>query len=194
MDPVRTAAQLARNASYGLSSVDLGTRNEALLQIAEALKASTGEIVDANRKDLAAAKAAELPPAMIKRLRYDEEKIEESVRSIHSLMEQEDVVGKLLSRTELDDGLVLDKISVPIGVIGVVFESRPDALMQISCLCLRSGNAVLLKGGVEARGPMRSWPASSSRRPSRSTSASATRCSYCRPGSSSRNCCGTMIS
>ena len=152
MEPVRTAAQLARNASYGLSSVDLGTRNEALLRIAEALKASMDEIVDANRKDLEAAKAAEISPVMIKRLRYDEEKIEESVRSIHSLMEQEDVVGKLLSRTELDDGLVLDKVSVPIGVIGVVFESRPDALVQISCLCLRSGNAVLLKGGVEAKG------------------------------------------
>ena len=151
MEPVRTAAQLARNASYGLSSVDLGTRNEALLRIAEALKASMDAIVDANRKDLEVAKTAEISPVMIKRLRYDEEKIEESVRSIHSLVEQEDVVGKLLSRTELDEGLVLDKVSVPIGVIGVVFESRPDALVQISCLCLRSGNAVLLKGGVEAK-------------------------------------------
>lgn len=141
MDPVRTSAQRARNASYGLSSVDLETRNKALLRIAEALKASTGEIVEANRRDLEAAKTAEISPVMVKRLRYDEEKIEESVRSIRSLAEQEDVVGKLLSRTELDDGLVLDKVSVPIGVIGVVFESRPDALVQISCLCLRSGNA-----------------------------------------------------
>jgi glutamate-5-semialdehyde dehydrogenase len=152
MDPVRIAAQLARDASYELSSLDLGTRNDALLRIAEALKANMEEIVEANQKDLASAKAAKISPVMIKRLRYDEEKIEESVRSIRSLMEQEDVVGKLLSRTELDDGLVLDKVSCPIGVIGVVFESRPEALVQISCLCLRSGNAVLLKGGVEAKG------------------------------------------
>ena len=151
MDPVRAAAQNARNASYELSSMDLGTRNDALRSIAEALKASMEEIVEANRKDLEAAKAAEISPVMIKRLRYDREKIEESVRSICSLMEQEDVVGKLLSRVELDDSLVLDKVSCPIGVIGVVFESRPDALVQISCLCLRSGNAVLLKGGVEAK-------------------------------------------
>jgi glutamate-5-semialdehyde dehydrogenase len=66
-------------------------------------------------------------------------------------MAQEDMVGKLLARTELDEGLILDKVSCPIGVIGVVFESRPDALVQISCLCLRSGNAVLLKGGTEAK-------------------------------------------
>ena len=87
----------------------------------------------------------------MKRLRYDRAKIEESVRSIQSLIEQEDVVGKLLSRTELDEGLVLDKVTCPIGVIGVVFESRPDALVRISSLCLRSGNAVLLKGGTEAK-------------------------------------------
>ena len=80
MDPVRIAAQLARDASYELSSLDLGTRNDALLRIAEALKANMEEIVEANQKDLASAKAAKISPVMIKRLRYDEEKIEESVR------------------------------------------------------------------------------------------------------------------
>ena len=84
-------------------------------------------------------------------LLYDEHKIEESVLSIRSIMTQEDVIGKLLSKIELDTGLILEKVSCPIGVIGVVFESRPDALVQISALCLRSGNTVLLKGGSEAK-------------------------------------------
>ncbi|HPT73349.1 MAG TPA: glutamate-5-semialdehyde dehydrogenase [Methanomassiliicoccaceae archaeon] len=151
MDPVRIAAQRARESSYSLASMDLRTRNEALLKIAEALEANSEEIIKANSEDLEAARSAEISPVLIKRLRYDREKIEDSIRSIHSLVEQEDVVGKTLSRTELDEGLVLEKISCPIGVIGVVFESRPDALVQISCLCLRSGNAVLLKGGIEAK-------------------------------------------
>jgi glutamate-5-semialdehyde dehydrogenase len=98
-----------------------------------------------------AARRSDLPPVLIKRLRYDRAKLEESMESIRSLRAQEDVVGRLLSRMELDDGLVLDKVSCPIGVIGVVFEARPEALVQISCLCLRSGNAVLLKGGAEAK-------------------------------------------
>ncbi|NLK25071.1 MAG: glutamate-5-semialdehyde dehydrogenase [Euryarchaeota archaeon] len=151
MDVVRTAAEQARKASYLLSSMELKIRDQALSEIAQALEANKDKIVDANRRDLVAAERARIAPALIKRLKYDEVKIEESIRSISSLIEQEDVVGKVLSRTELDDGLVLDKVSCPIGVIGVVFESRPDALVQISCLCLRSGNAVLLKGGTEAR-------------------------------------------
>lgn len=151
MDPIREAAERAREASYRLSSLPLTKRNEALASIAEALQANKVKIVEANARDLDAAHSERISPVLIKRLRYDETKITESVQSVRSLMDQEDVVGKLLSRTELDDGLILDKVSTPIGVIGVVFESRPDALVQISCLCLRSGNAVLLKGGAEAK-------------------------------------------
>ena len=151
MVTVREAAERAKQASYRLASLPLKTRNGALESIAIALRERSPAIEEANVRDLQAAKAQGLPQALVKRLRYDRAKIEESVESIRSLMAQEDVVGKLLSRTELDEGLVLDKVSCPIGVIGVVFESRPDALVQISCLCLRSGNAVLLKGGTEAK-------------------------------------------
>lgn len=151
MVTVREAAERAKQASYRLASLPLETRNGALESIAIALRERSAAIEEANSRDLQAAKAQGLPQALVKRLRYDRAKIEESVESIRSLMAQEDVVGKLLSRTELDKGLVLDKVSCPIGVIGVVFESRPDALVQISCLCLRSGNAVLLKGGTEAK-------------------------------------------
>jgi len=151
MVSVREAAERAKQASYRMASLPLEARNKAIESIAAALRERAQAIEEANSRDLQAAKAQGLPQALVKRLRYDRAKIEESVESIRSLMAQEDVVGRLLARTELDDGLVLDKVSCPIGVIGVVFESRPDALVQISCLCLRSGNAVLLKGGTEAR-------------------------------------------
>ncbi|WP_019177916.1 glutamate-5-semialdehyde dehydrogenase [Methanomassiliicoccus luminyensis] len=151
MKPVRAAAEKAREASYRLSSLPLAVRNKALESIAEALLSRQDEISRANAIDLEAAEKAKISKVLVKRLKFDGPKIEEAVRGVRALIEQEDVVGKLLSRTELDDGLVLDKVSCPIGVIGVVFESRPDALVQISCLCLKSGNAVLLKGGSEAK-------------------------------------------
>lgn len=151
MDQVREAAQKAKQASYRLASLSLKDRNEALMRIAEALDMRSQAIIDANVRDMDAARQNGLSPTLIKRLRYDRAKLEESMESIRSLRSQEDVVGTLLSRIELDDDLLLDKISCPIGVIGVVFEARPEALVQISCLCLRSGNAVLLKGGTEAR-------------------------------------------
>ncbi len=151
MDQVREAATKAKEASYRLASLDLEDRNGALEKIAQALHARSEDILAANVRDMEAARAGGLSPVLIKRLRYDRGKLEESLESIRSLQSQEEVVGKILSRTELDSGLVLDKVSCPIGVIGVVFEARPEALVQISCLCLRSGNAVLLKGGAEAR-------------------------------------------
>jgi glutamate-5-semialdehyde dehydrogenase len=151
MDPIRAAAEKAKESSYRLANIPLQARNEALARIADALMAHSASIEEANRRDLDSAKRNGISPVLVKRLKYDRSKIEESVRSIQSLMGQEDVVGKLLARTELDEGLVLDKVTCPIGVIGVVFEARPDALVQISCLCLRSGNTVLLKGGAEAR-------------------------------------------
>jgi glutamate-5-semialdehyde dehydrogenase len=151
MVAVREAAERARQASYRLASLPLETRNKAIEDIANALLERSSIIMEANSRDLRSAEEQRLSQALVKRLRYDRSKIDESVESIRSLMAQEDVVGKLLARTELDEGLVLDKVSCPIGVIGVVFESRPDALVQISCLCLRSGNAVLLKGGTEAK-------------------------------------------
>ena len=151
MDAIRAAAEKARKSSYSLSSIPLDVRNAALESIALALESNSEEITEANAKDMKAAEEMKLPQALIKRLKYSQDKISESVTSIRSIMQQEDVIGKVLSKTELDEGLILDKVSCPIGVIGVVFESRPDALVQISCLCLKSGNAVLLEGGSEAK-------------------------------------------
>jgi len=134
-----------------LASLPIERRNAALQAVAERLTDGIPAIMTANREDLDDAEQTGLPSPLLKRLKYDESKVEESVRSIESLIGQEDPLGRVLSRTELDTDLILEKVSCPIGVIGVVFESRPDALVQISTLCLKSGNAVLLKGGSEAR-------------------------------------------
>jgi len=143
-------ASAAKSASIRLAAVETDVKNNALSEIAKALKQRSDEITSANKKDLAAAEKNNLAAPLLKRLKFDEGKIADVRAGIDSLIKLDDPVGKTITATELDDGLQLYKVSCPIGVIGVVFESRPDALVQISTLCLKSGNAVLLKGGSEA--------------------------------------------
>lgn len=147
---INAIAQQAKQAALQLAAVKTDTKNRALTAIARALEARRADIVAANRVDLARAGKEKLAAPLLKRLRFDESKIKEAVDGLNSLVGLPDPVGATLSATELDEGLELYKVSCPIGVIGVIFESRPDALVQISCLCLKSGNAVLLKGGSEA--------------------------------------------
>jgi len=151
MDSTRIAAERCRRAFYRISSLPIDVRDRALGQVAKELTRHEEAIVDANRKDLEEAERNQLSSPLLKRLKYDGMKIDESVRQVEALIMQEDPIGRVLSRMELDEGLVLEKVSCPIGVIGIVFESRPDALVQISTLCIKSGNAVLLKGGSEAK-------------------------------------------
>ena len=136
--------------SISLAAVKTDVKNSALAEIAKALKQRSAEIVSANKEDLAAAEKSNLSAPLLKRLAFDENKIADVCAGIDSLIKLDDPVGKTISAAELDDGLELFKVSCPIGVIGVIFESRPDALVQISTLCLKSGNAVILKGGSEA--------------------------------------------
>jgi glutamate-5-semialdehyde dehydrogenase len=147
---IRQIASAAKSASICLAAVNTETKNNALKAIAEALKQRGTEIIAANQQDLAEAQKNKLAAPLLKRLKFDEGKINEVIAGIESLIKLDDPVGRILAATELDTGLELYKVSCPIGVIGVVFESRPDALVQITTLCLKSGNAVLLKGGSEA--------------------------------------------
>ena len=87
---------------------------------------------------------------LIKRLMFDESKIDESIRGIHAVIKLDDPIGKTLHCIEMDTNLDLYKVTCPLGVIGAIFESRPDALIQIASLCLKSGNTVILKGGSES--------------------------------------------
>jgi glutamate-5-semialdehyde dehydrogenase len=143
-------ASAAKSASIRLAAVKTDVKNNALLEIAKALKQRSVEIIAANQQDVTEAQKNNLAGPLLKRLKFDEGKIAQTIAGIESLVQLDDPVGKILAGTELDTGLELYKVSCPIGVIGVVFESRPDALVQISTLCLKSGNAVLLKGGSEA--------------------------------------------
>jgi glutamate-5-semialdehyde dehydrogenase len=143
-------ATAAKAASIRLAATRTEAKDKALAQIANALKAHSAEIISANKTDLANAEKDNVATPLLKRLKFDEGKIADGVAGIESLIKLDDPVGKTISATEIDKGLELYKVSCPIGVIGVIFESRPDALVQISTLCLKSGNAVLLKGGSEA--------------------------------------------
>jgi len=143
-------ARAAKAASIPLAAIDTTTKNRALTAIGEALATHREEIVAANRADLERAAATDLAAPLLKRLKFDGAKIDGCIAGIASLATLPDPVGATLAATELDTNLELYRVSCPIGVIGVIFESRPDALVQISTLCLKSGNAVLLKGGSEA--------------------------------------------
>lgn len=140
-----------KQASLELAAATTQLKNKALENIADLLLARKDEIMQANLEDLERSEKENLAAPLLKRLKFDESKINEAVAGINSLIRLEDPVGKTLLATELDEGLELYRVTCPIGVIGVIFESRPDALVQISTLCLKSGNAVLLKGGSEAR-------------------------------------------
>lgn len=147
---IQSIASQCKKAAISMSALSSDIKNSALDHIIKALKDNMDLIINANEDDLEQARKDDLEAPLMKRLKFDSVKISEACEGIASLMKLEDPVGKTLRATELDKGLTLFKVSRPIGVIGVIFESRPDALVQIAALCLKSGNAVLLKGGSEA--------------------------------------------
>ncbi len=140
----------AKKASIHLAAVKSDVKNKALENIAHTLDSNKVAILSANKTDIKIAEKEHLSSPLLKRLKFDEEKISEAIEGLNCLIGLADPVGITLSAMEMDKGLELFKVSCPIGVIGIVFESRPDALVQISSLCLKSGNAVLMKGGREA--------------------------------------------
>ena len=144
-------AREAKRSAISLAVIEADLKNTALEQIALALEANQEAIIQANCEDLKRSEEENLSAPLLKRLKFDATKISDVVNGIRSLIGLPDPVGKTVSSTELDAELELYRVTCPIGVIGVIFESRPDALVQISTLCLKSGNAVILKGGTEAR-------------------------------------------
>lgn len=148
---IMESAKAAKKAFITLSACETELKNKALEQVAIDLKDRTQEIIKANDEDMQRSKGENLSSPLLKRLKFDENKINDVIKGIESLIKLKDPVGETIAATQLDEGLELFKVACPIGVIGVIFESRPDALVQISTLCLKSGNAVLLKGGNEAR-------------------------------------------
>ncbi|MBQ6370723.1 MAG: glutamate-5-semialdehyde dehydrogenase [Firmicutes bacterium] len=140
-----------KTSSYVLAALPEEVRNKALDAVNEALVSREKEILEANEMDLERAEAVQLAGPLLSRLRFDRKKIHGCIDGINDLIDMDDPLFRVLLERELDTGLVLTKETCPIGVIGVIFESRPDALVQIASLCIKSGNGIILKGGSEAR-------------------------------------------
>ena len=139
-----------KSASPSMAASTLSMRNQTLLALADSLRSHAEEIFAANRQDLAAAQRDKLSPALLSRLKFDEQKLQTSISGLKSLSALPDPTGRVLLKRELDKGLVLTKVTVPIGVIGIIFEARPDAMIQVASLCIKSGNCAVLKGGKES--------------------------------------------
>ncbi|HMB51382.1 MAG TPA: glutamate-5-semialdehyde dehydrogenase [Natronoarchaeum rubrum] len=149
-----TKVEEAQAAALEIAGLSDEARSDALHSIADAIDANHDEILAANEKDVAEAEdlleAGEYTQALVDRLELSPSKLESITDMVRSVAAQDDPLGTTQTARELDENLELYKNTVPIGVVGTIFESRPDALVQIASLCLRSGNAVILKGGSEA--------------------------------------------
>jgi glutamate-5-semialdehyde dehydrogenase len=139
-----------RRSAVALGQCSDPERHQAVLAMADALEASAALIVAANRADLEAAAADGLAPALVARLKLDPAKLSSAIEGVRQVAQLPDPLGVRQLHRELDQGLVLERLSVPLGVVGVIFEARPDAVMQIASLAIRSGNGAILKGGREA--------------------------------------------
>ena len=147
-------SEIAKNANAAalvLAHLSSDLKNQALMAMADALEANCDAILAANKKDLEFAESEGIAGALIARLALNKNKVQGMAKGIRSVVALQDPVGIIKSVMEMDHDLVVEQVSCPIGVIGAIFESRPDAVPQISSLCLKSGNAVILKGGTEAQ-------------------------------------------
>lgn len=150
---VRQIAERAKQASRSIASLTEEQKNRALETMALALEKHSSAILEANKEDVATASklqaSGELSASTLQRLKLTEGKLDEMARMIRSVAALANPVGCILERTQLDDGLILEKISCPLGVLAVIFEARPDAVTQIAALAIKSGNAVVMKPGKE---------------------------------------------
>lgn len=147
-------AKRAKIAALEIADISTGLKNTALNRIADVLEKSSEKIFEANQKDLENAQKlvdnGELSKSTFNRLKLDENKMRDMIAGIRDISKLEDPINKELFKRELDEGLILSKVSCPIGVLGIIFEARPDVIAQISSLAIKSSNAVILKGGKES--------------------------------------------
>lgn len=143
-------AKATRQAARQLAVLPTEAKNQAIEAIAKGLEAATPEILAANAADCKAAEVEGIPKPLYHRLKLDETKLKAAIDGVRDVGKLNDPVGKVELHRELDEGLILKRVSCPVGVLGVIFEARPDALIQITTLAIKSGNGVILKGGKEA--------------------------------------------
>jgi glutamate-5-semialdehyde dehydrogenase len=150
LEIVSTIASDAKKAAYKLAALKSETKNEALLAMAQSIEERRSFIKAENAIDVKNAEDTKLEPALIDRLMLNDSRIDNMIKGIRAIAAQSDPVGKLITHKTLENGIELRKIRVPIGVIGIIFESRPNVVTDVVALCLKSGNAVILRGGSEA--------------------------------------------
>ncbi len=150
MSPLEESLKRSKDAFLAMSTLPTAQKNEALAQFAAIIEENTDFLLSENQKDIDQAEQDDLTPSLYQRLKLDAGKIKQLAQGLRDLIQLPDPAGQVLSQTLLDEGLVLEKLTVPLGVIGIIFESRPDVIPQILSLILKSGNAVVLKGGREA--------------------------------------------
>ena len=149
MNTMQEATRRMKADSYKMAALSLEVRNRILANVKAALLENKEAIFAANQLDMAAAEENGIADSVKKRLKFDEHKLCDVTKGIDQLIGLPDPINRTIFARELDEGLVLKRISCPIGVIGIIFEARPDALVQISSLCIKSGNCAVLKGGKE---------------------------------------------
>jgi glutamate-5-semialdehyde dehydrogenase len=143
-------AQQTRAAALKLAVLSTDDRNSALEAVAKALEMATPAIIAANEADLQAAESAHIAPALYSRLKLGESKLQAAIAGVRDVAKLPDPIGVIQIHRELDKGLILKRVTCPLGVLGIIFEARPEALIQITSLAIKSGNGVILKGGKEA--------------------------------------------
>ena len=152
-EAVRALAQAAKQAARCIASAPIEQRDQVLEDVALALERSVPEILEANAQDVSEAVPAfsrgELSKALVDRLQLSSEKLQSMIEGVRAVIALPDPIGRVLDRIELDEGLELEKVSCPLGLLAVIFEARPDAVTQISSLAIKSANAVVLKPGRE---------------------------------------------
>ena len=147
---MKKIGEKAKLASLNLSNLNINKRNSVLKQFSQYLKANEKSILSANKKDIANAKFKKIKDSMLDRLKLNSKKISQIRNSIEKIAKFKDPVGKTLSSWKRPNGLIIKRMSIPIGVIGIIYESRPNVTSDVSALCFKSGNAVILRGGSEA--------------------------------------------
>jgi glutamate-5-semialdehyde dehydrogenase len=147
---MRTLGQAAKRAAAVLALTDRAAKDRALLAMAAALRADRKKILAANAADMEAARQRDLSPALLDRLKLDDKRVEAMARGLEEISELPDPVGRELAAWDRPNGLKIARISVPLGVIGIIYESRPNVTADAGGLCLKSGNAAILRGGSES--------------------------------------------
>ena len=147
---IRQAVQAAKASSRALASTSTRQKNEAVRAMAVSLKQASAAILAANARDVEEAKKSNLSSALIDRLALDEQRLSEMAQSIDAVAELSDPVGEVIRSWRRPNGLKISKVRVPLGVIGIIYESRPNVTSECASLCVKSGNAVVLRGGSES--------------------------------------------